>query len=249
MRAVLCGVAVAAAIPVSGAFAADMPLKAPPLPPSTYNWTGFYAGGEVGGAWATEQVTDVTGATAFPAGSVEAPVNLNGVLGGFYGGANYQINQIVLGIDGDYTWAGILGTGSDVSTVDHHIAEHTDHIDWIATVTGRLGFALNNWLLFAKGGAAWAGWNGNTTQYNAAGTTVLDMASSSSTRNGWTVGGGIEYALAAHVTAKVEYDYVDFSTTNFTASDVSVATGAVTIFQRSATSSLNMVKVGLDYKY
>jgi outer membrane immunogenic protein len=240
-----------AALWVTAASAADMPLKAPlaPVPYTSYNWTGFYLGGEAGGAWATSQSTNITGGTAFPAGTVQNPINYSGILGGFYGGANYQFNQFVVGIDGDYTWAGLLGTGTDVSTVNGHIDEHTDHINWIGTVTGRVGYAVNNWLLFAKGGWAWAGFAGNSTEYNAAGTTVVDVGSASSTRSGWTVGGGVEYGLAPHVTAKLEYDYVDFGTANFSSTDVTVATGVVNIYQRSATSSLNMVKVGLGYKF
>lgn len=241
--------AVFAAIPVGGAFAADMPLKAPPIPYSNYNWTGFYAGVEAGTSWANEQVTDITGGTAFPAGTVENRTYLNGPIGGFYGGANYQINQFVIGIDGDYTWADLLGNSTDVSTVDAHIATHTNHIDWIGTLTGRLGYAVNNWLLFAKGGAAWAGWSGNSTQYTAAGTTALTTSTSSSNRNGWTVGAGVEYGLTAHITAKIEYDYVGFSTASFSSTETTLATGALASFQRSATSSLNMVKIGVDYKY
>jgi outer membrane immunogenic protein len=240
-----------AALWVTAASAADMPLKAPlaPVPYTSYNWTGFYLGGEAGGAWATSQSTNITGATSFPAGTVQNPINYSGILGGFYGGANYQFSQFVVGIDGDYTWASLLGTGTDISTVNGHINEHTDHINWIGTVTGRVGYAVNNWLLFAKGGWAWAGFAGNSTEYNAAGTTVVDVGSASSTRSGWTVGGGVEYGLAPHVTAKLEYDYVDFGTANFSSTDVTVATGVVNIFQRSATSSLNMVKVGLGYKF
>jgi outer membrane immunogenic protein len=249
MRSVVCAMAVFAAIPVGGAFAADMPLKAPPIPYTTYNWTGFYGGAEAGAGWATQQVYDVTGGAAFPAGTLENPLNLNGPLGGFYGGANYQFNQFVIGIDGDYTWANLVGTGRDVSTVDAHIATHSDNVEWLATVTGRVGYAVNNWLLFAKGGGAWSGWSGNSTQYTAAGTTALTNSTASSTRSGWTAGAGIEYGFTAHITAKIEYDYVGFSTTSFPSTETTIATGAVTVFQRSATSSLNMVKVGLALKY
>jgi outer membrane immunogenic protein len=256
MKRSLLGLIAAIVLATTHAFAADlwapppMPSKALPAPlPYTYNWTGFYLGGEAGGAWATSQTTDITGGPSFPAGTVDNPINYSGILGGVYGGANYQFNQIVVGIDGDYAWASLQGTGSDISTVNAHIDEHTDNINWIATVTGRVGYAMNNWLLFAKGGWAWAGFNGNSTEYNAAGTTELIVGSASSTRDGWTVGGGVEYGLAPHITAKLEYDYVDFATANFSSTDVTIATGAVSTYQRSTTSSLNMVKLGLAYKF
>jgi outer membrane immunogenic protein len=253
MRKLLILLAAFAAFPVAAASAADMapmPFKAPPAPvPYTYNWTGIYLGGEAGGAWATSQATDITGGPSFPAGTVDNPINYSGILGGVYGGANYQFNQIVVGIDGDYAWTSLQGTGSDISTVNAHIDDHADNINSIATVTGRLGYAINNWLLFAKGGWAWAGFSGNSTEYNAAGTTELIVGSASSTRDGWTVGGGVEYGLAPHITAKLEYDYVDFATANFSSTDVTIATGAVNTYQRSATSSLNMVKLGVAYKF
>jgi outer membrane immunogenic protein len=250
MRAVFRALAAIAAIPVSSAFAADMPLKAPPIPYSSYNWTGFYAGAEAGGAWATTQVTEISGGASFPAGSIYDPTNINGGLGGLYAGYNYQINHIILGIDGDYTWADVQGNSRDVSPARAaHILLTTVDLNWIATVTGRVGYAMNNWLLFVKGGGAWAGWISNGTQCDATCTTELALESSSETRNGWTAGGGLEYGLAPHITAKLEYDYVGFATSNFTTTVANIATGNITTHQRSATSSLSMLKLGLAYKF
>jgi outer membrane immunogenic protein len=250
MRALICALAAIAAIPVSHAFAADMPLKAPAVPYSSYNWTGFYAGGEAGWGWATSEATAVTGGPTFPAGTVFNRTDPTGLLGGVYEGYNYQFNHIVVGIDGDYTWADVHANSSDVSAArSGNILQTTTDLKWLATLTGRLGYAVNNWLVFAKGGAAWGGWGDNSTQFNSTGTTAQALESSSETRTGWTVGGGLEYGLTPHITAKLEYDYVGFATSNFVWNQISLTTGTVTAYQRSATSSLSMLKLGMAYKF
>jgi outer membrane immunogenic protein len=239
-----------AVMPVATASAADLPLKAPPMPAAVvYNWTGFYAGGEFGGGWATEQVTVVTNNpnAAFPPGTVFNPVHDNGPLGGAYAGYNYQISQFVVGIDGDYTWANLTGHATDVSIVNADIASESNSIRWIATVTGRVGYAMNNLLIFAKGGGAWAGFNA-TSVTNTPGGAFVAQTTSSETRNGWTVGGGLEWGFTPHWSAKIEYDYVKFATANFSINEVNAA-GVVSSPLRSATSSLNMVKGGIAYRF
>jgi outer membrane immunogenic protein len=246
MRKVVVSIAALVAFPVASAFAADMPLKAPPIPYAAYNWTGFYIGGEAGGGWASETVTNVTGGTAFPAGFMHS-TDFSGALGGVYAGYNHQFNQFVLGIDGDYTWADLTGSTTDVSTVNGHVESTSSTIRWISTVTGRFGYANNNWLFFVKGGGAWSGFNGNGTQTTAGGAPV-NTSTSSSTRDGWTIGGGVEWGLDAHWSAKLEYDYVNFATAGFNTA-VTTTAGAVSSETRSATSYLNMVKIGLDYRF
>lgn len=235
------------------ASAADLPTKAPmapaPMAPPVYNWTGFYIGGQVGGGWAEDTVTHVDSGANFPAGFVQGSINPSGVLGGVYGGYNYQWGRFVLGIDGDYSWADLTGSGNDPSPlIPGRVALHHEKINWVATVTGRLGYAVNNWLLFVKGGGAWAGFDSHSVVNNAAGA-PLNFTSASETRDGWVVGGGVEYAFLPNWTAKLEYDYVGFNTTNFNATTINVATGVGTSEARSATSHLNIGKIGLAYKF
>jgi outer membrane immunogenic protein len=254
MRNVIVSLAVLAVIPVASAAAAEMPLKAPPVPYTGYNWTGFYAGAEFGGGWASQTATILTqtgtfGNTAFPPGTVTAPTNPSGVLGGFYGGGNYQINQFVLGIDGDYNWADLTGSSTDVSPFNGAVAGHNIRMNWLATVTGRVGYVVNNnWLLFAKGGAAWAGWSSSSSTTNAAGA-LVSTSTGSSTRDGWTVGGGVEWAFNAHWSAKLEYDYVQFARLTTTETDINAATGAIGFPTRSVISDVNVVKAGIAYHF
>ena len=82
-------------------------------------------------------------------------------------------------------------------------------MNWVSTVTGRLGYANNNWLFFAKGGWAWAGFDGFTTTSSTAGV-LLNSGMTSLTRNGWSLR-TVKW-FAAHWSAKLEYDYVGFNT-------------------------------------
>src|SRR5579862_6560852 len=161
----------------------------------------------------------------------------------------FSDNQFVIGIDGDYTWAGLTGALTEPSAlVAGAVVNTSDKINWISTVTGRAGYAINNWLLFVKGGWAWAGFSETGRGITPAG--VVDSATSaSSTRNGWTVGPGVEWGFAQHWSAKLEYDYVDFNRANFNLTATNLITGVVTVSSKSATSSLSMLKAGIDYRF
>jgi outer membrane immunogenic protein len=251
MRRSLVLAATCAIVSVQVASAADLPTKAPgyaPVAPIAYSWTGFYLGGQGGVGWFSSQTTDVDATTSFPAGFVQGTIDGNGLLGGGYAGFNYQINQFVIGIDGDYSWADLTGQGNDTSPINGGTSHHNEKVKWIATVTGRLGYAVNNMLFFGKGGWAWAGFDGNSSFINVAGINTSNTTSSG-TRDGWTLGTGMEWGITPHWSAKLEFDYVKFNTSNFNATTTNVATGVVTTPARSATSNLSMGKVGVAYRF
>ena len=254
MRRSLLVAAACAIVSAQAAFAADMPTKAPAYAPvPMYNWTGFYVGGQVGGAWASSTSTAVDATGAFLAGTVLNPVTPSGVLGGIYGGYNYQINQMVVGIDGDYSWVSLSGGSatdlSNTGVAGGRTTTSSTNVKWLATVTGRLGYVINNnWLLFGKGGWAWSRWEGSSTTIHSDTLALSSTGSSSSNRNGWTLGTGVEWGFAAHWSAKLEYDYVHFNTASFNATDTS-AVGVVTTPAKSATSYMNIVKAGVAYRF
>ena len=150
---VLLGLA-GAAMFGGAALAADMgrPVyKAPPAGalPVSYDWTGFYVGGHVGYGWADKSWTD-----AFGLGTSHTA---DGFLGGGQVGFNYQINQFVLGVEGDVSWANLKGDSTQVFGLAAPVTQgFNSEVDWTATLTGRLGFAFDRWLVYGKGGAAWA---------------------------------------------------------------------------------------------
>jgi outer membrane immunogenic protein len=219
------------AAPLSVASAENMATKAPPPTPA-YNWNGFYFGGEIGGGWESNQATrtDNSGAPNFPFGFVGPTGHLSGLLGGGYVGFNYQIDKFVIGIEGDYSWANLKASVTDVGLTGG-TANVTERVNWIATSAGRLGYVINNWMLFGKAGWAWDDFTGIASTNNNV----------SDTRNGWTIGTGVEWAFTRHWSAKLEYDYVKFNTINQISTNVA--------FHDSATSSLNMMKLGVAYLF
>ena len=116
----------------------------------------------------------------------------SGFLGGAQIGFNWQTGAFVFGIEGDWSW-----TNADGS-IASPVALTTEH-NWYGTATARVGYAVDNWLWYVKGGAAWL-----DADYTIGGVTFSD------TRTGWTVGTGIEWALGPNWSAKLEYNYMDF---------------------------------------
>jgi outer membrane immunogenic protein len=113
----------------------------------------------------------------------------SGVIGGGQVGCNYQFApNWVIGIEGDGSAADIKGDAT--ATILGITGTAHVRTDWIASVTGRVGWAADRWLVYAKGGAAWAGDN-----YSADVPVFVEHIGASETRAGWTVGGGVESAI------------------------------------------------------
>lgn len=174
--------------------------KAPPAP--LFTWTGCYVGGNGGGIFVRSESTDVGAAAA------EGSVDFSGALGGGQIGCNYQFSAWVVGIQGDWDWSGASGSFTN-ALVPAEI--DSTKVKSLASVTGRVGYAWDRFLIYAKGGGAWES-NDVSATIGGVTTTVSD------TRTGWTVGGGGEYAFTDWLTGFVEYDFYDFgtSTENFT---------------------------------
>jgi outer membrane immunogenic protein len=225
----LAGVAVAAIVASSSVMAADVAVpvyKAAPAPVALpVNWTGFYVGVHLGGAWGTKEMTDPF------FGKSLANASVNGFLGGGQIGYNYQTGWVVLGVEGDLSAADITGSGPFEGGPD----TFTSKTDWLATVTGRIGGTVDHALLYVKGGAAWA-----HDKYS------IDFfpgsASGSETRFGWVFGGGVEYAFTPKWSGKIEYNYMDFGNKGV---DFCEGGQCETFDIRQR---IHAVKVGLNYK-
>lgn len=198
--AVIGGVALAvlASLPAAlPAVAADMsPIAARPAVstyiPAQFFWTGFYMGAGIGGAWASSSFVDpFTGVTASPAPK--------GFLVSGISGINYQISSVVLGAEADFT-----GTWAKASVIDASSNTLTTSVFWTASITGRVGMAFDRVLVYGKGGAAFD-YDRDTVAKPDASSAVGSLY-----RVGWTVGGGVEYAVTDHWTGRLEYDYLRF---------------------------------------
>jgi outer membrane immunogenic protein len=222
---------------VSQAFAADLPSSAPPpvyVPPAPiFTWTGFYLGGQVGYAWGTQKA-DVL----LPNGSILASNSAQGVIGGGHVGYNYQVNQWVLGVEGSVDGTSISKTFTrTVGFAAPFDVTYKTEAPIQGSIRGRLGVAWDRVLLYATGGAAFAG-------VDATYTSPFRSVSKSSTRVGWTVGGGIEYAVTNNWSIRAEYRYSDFG--SFSTSPEGVFGTPVTINRRF---TQNQVQGGFTYHF
>jgi outer membrane immunogenic protein len=221
-RVLLSGVALAAL--VGSATAADIPRRverqvtAPvPYVAAAYNWTGFYAGINAGWGWGTGSLNG-----SRRTGDVDGD---GGLIGGQIG-YNWQIGQIVWGLETDLNWSGMeasRGCGGGLRCAVSN--------DWLGTARGRIGLAMDRWMPYVTGGLA----------YGDVSASVTGFPGKSDTRAGWALGTGVEFAIAAPWTAKLEYLYVDLG--DFSCGRACGA-GANNIEFRS-----HIVRAGLNYRF
>jgi outer membrane immunogenic protein len=226
MKKLLLGAAVLVAF-AAPALSADMGArpyaKAPAYtaPQVVYNWTGFYVGGHVGGAFA---------------GDNSLLGNDARFLGGVQGGFDYQFaGNWVVGAEAQYSWLansnnGVLFPGGTLVTSNNN---------QLGSVTGRFGYAWGPALLYAKGGYAWRD-NGNLTVVNAGAPAAFTTAGNH--KDGYTVGAGLEYMFTPNWSAKAEYQYYNFGNTTFT-------TGPADIAGVRFRNDEHTVKAGLNYRF
>jgi outer membrane immunogenic protein len=211
---------------VSTASAADLPrrpslpVKAPAYVAPYYNWTGLYAGINGGSGFGQSRWSNAFGSTG--------DFDVSGGLAGGTIGYNWQTNQVVFGLEGDLDWSGIRGSAnSPVCAVGNCNTRN----NYLATVRGRIGYAFDRIMPYLTGGLA-------VGDIEAASNGV----SSTETKAGWTLGGGIEFAVNGPWTAKVEYLYTDLGTASCSAG---VCGAAATDVDFTA----NVVRGGLNYRF
>jgi outer membrane immunogenic protein len=218
--------------------AADLAVKAPPptAPAMVYNWTGLYIGVNGGGGWGRQDPLNLID-RRFD----RADFDISGGLVGGTFGAQIQQGAIVIGFETDLDWANITGSGTTPLLIAGGpafgvptILNVNTKIEAIGTARARAGVALNNWLIYATGGAAFIKEtaNGTTIAGVACGTAgLLPGCSESHWRPGLAVGGGTEWGFASNWTAKAEYLYI-----------AAAGTGA-------SVDHVNVVRAGINYKF
>ena len=255
----------------SAAQAADMPLKAPPAPaPIMYNWTGFYIGAHVGGAWhgngndRFDGVFHCIGAVCFDNNGFGH--NNGRFIGGGQIGYNYQVNQWVWGIEGQIS--GVASNNDNqacgfftVGAVHDFLFRCNDRSGWLATIAARLGVAFGqtgNWLLYVKGGGAFADANFGlrfrddcaavpTIAAICAGSTGVVFNNNNNTRTGWMFGVGLEYGAWGNWSWKLEYNLMEFGHRDLVFDNVIL--GSRLIHDVDFDRQINVVKFGLNYRF
>jgi outer membrane immunogenic protein len=201
--------------------------------PATYDWSGFYLGGQAGYSW-----NHVSGPFDDAAQTVSGPYSfdMNGGLVGAYAGYNFQYDALVIGLEGDANFA--FGN----KTTDHNVMQSATAYDitgeqtWNGDVRARFGYAIDRFLPYVTGGVAFGDVK---TSYALAGSS--SFLSHTSGRVGWTLGGGVEYAFTDNLIGRVEYRYTDLGTASFT------DTGTNTYDNPKFHS--NSLLVGVSYKF
>ena len=244
-------------------------------PPPTYQpppgWTGFYGGMNVGGAFGSPPVTTqaINVFTLFPSAVAlasaysqtgSAPVHTSGVIGGGQIGYNVQLyNNFVVGIETDISGLGQRGRGSFANTVStaNAVVSSEKAVDWLGTVRGRVGWLVSpTFLIYGDGGLAYGGVRGSTNVHAfwTPGFNAWTDASGglSTTRVGWTVGGGAEWMFTPNWSLKIEYLYYDLGDATWANSPNSSFDEFVTVTNISTSTTRftgNIIRAGLNYQF
>jgi len=232
---------------IGSASAADMAVKARPmpLPDPVFSWTGFYIGVHGGGAWFDKNWDAPLTATNINGGCPGCPRNIasqsaSSWLAGGQIGYNFQSGMWVYGVEFDGSWTDLKATSPNaLSPANLFVRSKTDAM---GTLAARLGVAVNQTLFYVKGGGAIVG-----DRFSVGLTaTGVDAQATSATRGGWMVGVGVEYAFAPSWSVKAEYNHLDFGTARET---VQPLTPAVAPFDYDIRQRIDLVKVGLNYRF
>ncbi|NVN88701.1 MAG: porin family protein [Rhodopseudomonas sp.] len=227
MKKLLFGVAAVFALAAPAA-AADLgprtTAKAPAYsaPELVYNWTGFYIGGHLGGAFAGDS-------------NIES--NSGRFLGGVQGGADFQFaRNWVVGVEAQYSWLPSNNNNGGVPFPGGALV--TQDTKGLGSVTGRLGYTWGPALLYGKGGYAFRDSNLDVSVAGA----PVGFTTNGNRNNGYTVGAGLEYMFAPNWSAKAEYQYYKFDNTSFTG-------GPAGVLGASFRNDEHTVKAGINYRF
>jgi outer membrane immunogenic protein len=201
MRKLLVASIAAATLSGASAIAADMPVKAPlPMAAAPFSWNGCYGGVEGGGIWGRTRyvATSVGGLTQFTADPD------GGTIGGTLG-CNVQSSNWVWGIENDFGWAHISKNKNQDPPVFAAALAGRTSTNWLDTLRGRAGIAVDRSLWYVTGGVAFTDVKGTMTGPG------VPTVSITHDRTGWVIGAGVEWALAdPRWSFKAKNLYADF---------------------------------------
>jgi outer membrane immunogenic protein len=252
IKTILLG-SVAGAMLAAPAFAADLsyPVKAPIIAVAPmFSWTGFYLGANAGYGWGEGSANWGDYLDYYYSGwnsSYDGGTDPDGWFGGVQVGYNFQLqNNLVLGIEADAQFGSMKDTlnysASDPITGASDVGTITSKIESFGTIRGRIGYAADRFLPYVTGGLAWGNVKVNEDWTSTLGGVVQPglsgSASVSETIWGWTLGGGVEYAVTDNWTVKGEYLYTDLGDISWDG-DASTDIGV----------KLQTLKVGVNYKF
>lgn len=234
------GLAAALMIVAGNANAADPAIRMAPAPaPAFFSWTGGYVGLQAGYSFGRDKTAEYLTATGAFTG-LQWSYKANSALGGLYAGANYQFGSIVLGADADISYTNTSGGFVDPPALPLNpggAGRLTHH--WAGALRARAGFAYDRLLIYAAGGLAFGSF-----KYRYTNGTTLVNETTTSTRTGWTVGGGVEYAFTNNWIGRAEYRFTNFG--KFYYASVTAFPGLLT---GSQNPRFHTLRAGISYKF
>jgi outer membrane immunogenic protein len=269
MKKIALGLATATLTLMAGnAFADGLPTRYAPAACCAFSWTGFYVGVNAGGAWgdgeSNSPLRNLGGGQEYIP-SVVADINAqahrsfdpSAFTGGVGLGYNIQHGSLVFGVVADFNSirlkesktvvANFTGFGPPVTYSDQVAA------NWLITTRAKLGIAAGQLLFYGTGGAAFTDlkYRHQFIEGAFAGTSNgTESAKLSETKTGWTVGGGVDYALSRNWTIGAEYLFADFGKVSSVGNRVIFPGGPGTsVFDHSAELTTNIVRANLTYKF
>jgi len=251
-KLLLAGVAVGALAAATPADSADLPMPMNPYiapPPAVFSWSGCSVGGHLGWGWSTTRFRDAPGTFSSTAlidfsglGRSSAVSGNGGIFGGQLG-CDYQFTpNFVAGVQFSAAGSTLSGSAIDPFAFGSTLQAKTD---FLADISGRLGFAWDRMLFYGKGGAAFANNSYLFTASPAAAAVSggFFTSSGSDTPFGGVLGAGIEWAFAPNWSAFLEYDHYFFATDNVTFNSAGFLN-----FVR-VNQDIDAVKAGVNYRF
>jgi outer membrane immunogenic protein len=233
------------------ASAADMAARPytkapPPMAVALYDWSGFYVGANGGGGW-SDKCWDVTNFRGPVAPFREGCHNATGGVVGGQVGYRWQASSWVFGLEAQGDWADLKA-----SNVSLFVPNWTNNskIEAFGLFTGQVGYAWNNVLWYAKGGAAVT-----DDRYRGTVTTTIPGAlfdSANETRWGGVVGTGLEVGFAPNWSVALEYDHLFMGNQSITTTSQGVLGGipAGSVFRTdSIHQDIDMVTARINYHF
>jgi outer membrane immunogenic protein len=243
MNKALIGIAAAVALIGTPALAADLPLKAPvPYAEPQFSWTGCYVGVHAGGGTFSDSEF----------GDDRAPFGGVGAVAGGQAGCNYQIRSLVVGLEGELFWSGLKTQSNFSQPSENEIELDSAKNKYDATIALRLGYAFDRLLAYGKVGVAWGRFSWSEADACCSVGIPLFSENASQTLAGLLLGAGFEYAFTNQLSAKLEYNYMNFGSQDVTFTEAcSTVGGCGTIgnFTETMKDAKQIVKVGLNYKF
>jgi outer membrane immunogenic protein len=247
------------------ALAADMApaprayTKAPAIVAQVYDWTGFYVGVNGGGAWGGGRSSLVNFTSdGYDLGPAFNSSGSSSWLAGVHGGYNWQTaSKIVLGIEGDFEWTNLKHSNNGILTFlglpfGTSLWSMNDSLSWLASVRGRLGYAVGNFMPYVTGGAAWSNVNysGFVTNNIAVTITGFGPYNQTITQTGWVAGVGGEYMFAPNWIARLEYLHYGFGGQTLVGANnpTFISAAAHGVFTLGSTG-YDTVRAGISYKW